>query len=72
MVSLLHIISIGVIFMYISKEEFYSKMKSLQNTSGDDPEKVHSEMDKLMCDVLCGLGYEDGIKIFKDTKKYYA
>ena len=56
----------------ISKEEFYTKMKSIQLENGNDPEEAHSKMDKLLCDLLISLGYEDGIKIFKDTKKYYA
>ena len=58
--------------MCISKEYFYDKMKSIQLSNKEDPEAVHSEMDNLMCDVLISLGYEDGIKIFKETKKYYA
>lgn len=38
----------------------------------DDKELRHIHMDKLMCDFLSDLGYEEGIKVFKDTDKWWA
>ena len=37
-----------------------------------DPEMCHRTMDNLMAKLLCDLGYEDGIDIFKKALKWYA
>lgn len=37
-----------------------------------DPEMFHREADKLMCDLLVSLGYEEGVDIFNKHGKWYA
>lgn len=54
----------------VSSEEFADQMEALA-LNGDD-EARHASMDELMCHVLIGLGYKDGIEIFNRTDKYYA
>lgn len=38
----------------------------------DDQEHRHYYMDRLMANVLIQLGYEDGIKVFNTSPKWYA
>lgn len=37
-----------------------------------DEEERHKEMDELMCKTLEEFGCHAGVKIFRDTKKWYA
>ena len=53
-----------VIKMSAIKEEFYFKKACI-----DD---CHMEMDELMCETLSSLGYDEGIKLFRTTPKWYA
>lgn len=54
----------------ISPEEFAERMKTLSLL--DDIEVRHAAMDELMCHVLIGLGYGDGVEIYNDTYMEYA
>ena len=58
----------------MDNKEFYRQMKELEKLyeDEDDEEKTHREMDRLMCELLTSLGYEEGISIFKNQPKYYA
>lgn len=57
----------------MTPKEFYEKMKELSDEEGFmDSEYVHGNMDDLMCEVLTSLGYGEGVKVFKDTLKWYA
>lgn len=57
----------------MNPQEFYKKMKRLRGNNDDyDEEATHKAMDNLMCEVLTELGYEDGVKVFKETYKWYA
>ena len=46
--------------------------KNSENSTGYDIEGAHSEADDLMCQLLEELGYEEGVKIFKNAEKWYA
>lgn len=37
-----------------------------------DPEMCHRTMDHIMSRLLCDLGYEEGIDIFRKAIKWYA
>ena len=57
----------------LTPEEFKNKMEELSKISKDvDTEHSHREQDYLMCDLLINLGYRDGIKIFLNSKRWYA
>ena len=60
----------------MNPQVFYEKMKRLSNELnrefGMDEEDVHCAMDKLMCEILVEFGYEDGVKVFQETDKWYA
>ena len=59
----------------IKEEEFYEAMKKISNELHDiyyDKERIHIEMDNLMCELLTTLGYGRAIEIFKSTPKWYA
>lgn len=51
-------------------EAFKNRMLTL-STIGDE-ERMHQLMDDMMCDVLRSLGYDEGVRIFLDTPKWYA
>lgn len=57
--------------MIMTPEEFWFKMCTL-NTIYDNEEDTHIAMDKLICDLLCELGYEKGVEVFKRTPKWYS
>jgi hypothetical protein len=57
----------------MTPEEFTQKMMSVFIGDGwNDPEIAHSEMDELLCEVLVGLGYHEGVDIFRKQDKWYA
>ena len=59
----------------MTKEEFYHKMLAIEETYAcalDDKEGFHTEADKLMCNLLIELGYDQGVEVFLDTPKWYA
>lgn len=63
----------------MTPEEFARKMQELadevENDSGHsymDREDMHIAMDALMCEVLIGFGYGEGVEIFEHTPKWYA
>ena len=55
-------------------EEFAEAMRFFSDRykDGNDIERTHRAMDDLMCETLASLGYEEGVKIFRDTPKWYA
>ena len=53
----------------MTPSEFLERM--MRCRSGDQ-ENDHLEMDRLMCDLLTDLGYEDGVSYFENTDKWYA
>jgi len=52
--------------------EFRKKMILLKRNVGRSEEECHIKMDALMCQLLEELGYGKGVKVFKDTYKWYA
>lgn len=54
----------------VSPEEFAGQMKELSLLA--DEEERHAAMDELMCHVLIGLGYGDGVEIYNGTYMEYA
>lgn len=55
----------------MSVEDFAKEMEAIAALDSD-PEKAHVRADDLMCRVLRGLGYGEGIDIFNDIEKWYA
>lgn len=51
---------------------FEAKMKAIVDDKNMDFEQAHIAMDNLMCELLENLGYEAGIKVFKEATKYYS
>lgn len=56
--------------MTISKEEFAARMRAIANDS--DTEAAHSKADRLLCEVLVSLGYEDGVEVFELMDRWYG
>lgn len=56
-------------------EEFAQELADIRNEyleQKDDEELCHIFMDDYMTSVLNALGYEKGVAIFDNTKKWYA
>ncbi len=51
-------------------QDIISKLKALQ--SNHDIEAAHSQADKILCDLLNSLGYDDVVKEFENLEKWYA
>lgn len=57
---------------FYTSEEFADQMKKITEEFAGDCEQKHMEMDALLCNQHKSLGYEEGIKIFEDTYKWYS
>ena len=53
----------------MTPEEFAARM---EDCGKGDPEGDHSRADDLMCELLESLGYQDGVKLFRNMEKWYA
>ena len=53
-------------------ERFAEQMSWITIEFDDDEEVRHIKMDELMCETLEEFGCHEGVKIFKETKKWYA
>lgn len=51
-------------------QDIISKLKALQ--SNTDIEAAHNQADKILCDLLNSLGYDDVVKEFENLEKWYA
>lgn len=58
----------------ITPNDFAQRMTDLlvKYADKEDWEKLHREMDDLMCETLEKLGYHEGVDIFVKTYKWYA
>ena len=65
----------------LTSEEFKRTMQRIYDTYEPeegvnnkkyDPEMCHRAMDHMMAQLLCDLGYEDGIDIFRKAMRWYA
>ncbi|MDR7940104.1 hypothetical protein RIU82_09135 [Enterobacter soli] len=54
----------------MTSKEAIAKLRTLQE--GYDPESDHAEADKVICDLLTSLGYEDVVIEFDRVDKWYA
>lgn len=52
-------------------ERFERRMRDILLDYCDDTEMRHVKMDELMCETLEEFGCYEGVKIFKETCKYY-
>lgn len=57
-------------YLITTPKEFAEEMRILADN--DDIEMRHRTMDHLMTSVLRELGYGEGVKIFKEARKWYA
>jgi hypothetical protein len=48
------------------------KEKILQSISIQDKENSHIYADAVLCDLLIELGFEEIVKIYKSSDKWYA
>lgn len=55
----------------ITPELFADMMRNIAYVS-TDTEASHVGMDRLMCDVLRSMGYDEGICVFEKASKWYA
>lgn len=56
----------------MTPEEFKLKMQTILTEYDDNIENAHYAMDELMCEVLSDLGYEDGVKVFENSERWYS
>ena len=60
----------------LTPEEFEAGMIALLKEKDENPDfgtqELYEAMNDLMCEFLINLGYSAGVKIFRDTKKWYA
>ena len=55
----------------MTPEEFAAEMREACEHYKDDRECRHVAMDRIMCDLLRELGYNEGIDIFAGTPKWW-
>jgi len=49
------------------------KIDRLNELSGmDDPEKAHSEADKILCEVISNLGYYGVAEAYNKIERWYS
>ena len=48
------------------------ELRKLQTEESEDEEKVHIKADKLLCDFLKQLGYDEIVKEYNKIPKWYA
>lgn len=53
-------------------EHFERTMRDIRLDYEDDEEVCHAKMDDLMCETLEKFGCHEGVRIFRETHKYYA
>ncbi len=53
-------------------EHFDRAMRDILFEYEDDEEICHEKMDDLMCETLEKFGCSEGVRIFRETHKYYS
>ena len=53
-------------------ENFEIWMRDIATDEDLDTEMTHRAMDNLMCETLEKFGCHEGVKIFRETTKWYA
>ena len=56
----------------MTPEELAKKMQKIIDTIIDDEELAHIEADDILCEVLRGLGYGEGVDVYERVAKWYA
>jgi hypothetical protein len=54
----------------MTSKQAKTKLRKLQHR--EDEEREHWEADKILCDLLTALGYEDVVKEFNKVGKWYS
>ena len=54
-----------------SSKGFANKMRRIERDN-NYPELAHYLADKLMCELLRELGYDEGVDIFERIQKWYS
>lgn len=54
----------------MEREIAIQKLKELQKS--EETDQAHADADRILCDLLISLGYEDVIKEYKAIEKWYA
>ncbi|RAP71557.1 hypothetical protein [Candidatus Erwinia dacicola] len=54
----------------MTREEAIAKLKALHTSY--DPESDHADADKVICELLISLGYEDVVIEYDHVDKWYA
>jgi hypothetical protein len=52
------------------KIKIIERLRKLQKD--DDTEDAHKEADKILCEMLIKLGFEDVVKEYNEVGKWYA
>lgn len=52
--------------------EFEQRIKKIIEQYPEDLEYRHEDLDLYICETMESLGYEDGIRLFRGTPKWYA
>lgn len=53
-------------------DEFAAKMSVIAEDDEMDEEDSHVEGDHLMCEVLSSLGYDEGVRAWKQMRRWYS
>ena len=48
------------------------KLRTIQQSHGDDPEKAHGDADDVLCELLTSLGYAKVVEEWHKIEKWYA
>jgi hypothetical protein len=54
------------------RKEFLARLEKCQTGYGKDFEVAHIEADRVLCDILVALGYEDIVEAWDDVCKWYC
>jgi hypothetical protein len=56
----------------MTPEEFAAAMEQVFWDLAYDIEAAHWEADRLLCKMLRELGYDEGVDVFEEVKKFYS
>ena len=56
----------------LNKEDFSAALLYINDVLAEDREMRHMYLDIIIAGQLEGLGYEEGISVFRSTDKWYA
>ena len=56
----------------LSPEEFHKRMCQIEEEYEGDTEMLHKHWDIELANLLCTLGYSEGIEVYKKPTLWYA